>query len=314
MSRLAHVPVRWSWLRAFAQSAAHALHAATHGKDATPCMKLGNAGHAASFEPWRLVEYKGGEHTTVDAKGKSKTKLYSAVKNGACWEAFKAAQKPDAVIVSAKELAHATSIADALRLADAERVHPITGEALPLLFGPGVLHERNIQWSRNGRACSSTPDARLPGRWITDLKCARTGDPDRYPRDATRQGYPAQLVMYDEADAFERTGDHRDIACELFSVVVEPFPPYVVTTYMLNAAAVECGNRLLHTWWSSLASCEAIDHWPGYSPSVVEFNVDDPLAMLDGLEPDSDADAANENTGDGADAIEWDAAQAPEKD
>ena len=30
--------------------------------------------------------------------------------------------------------------------------------------------------------------------------------------------------------------------------------------------------------------------------------------MLDGLEPDSDADAANENTGDGADEIQWGAA------
>ena len=308
MNRLADVPVRFTWLRAFAQSAAHALHAAQHGKDASPAMKLGKNTHAAAFEPDKIVVYRGG--TKIDAKGKPK--VYTDVKQGGFWEDFKASQRPDAVIVNAKELARAEAIAASLHRADAERVHPDTGEPLPLMFGPGVIREQNIRWSRNGRACSSTPDARLPGRWIADLKVARTCDPERYPRDATRQGYPAQLVMYDEADAYERTGDHRNVTCELYSVVVEPVEPYVVTTYRLTASAVASGGRMLATWWSALNACEASDHWPGYAQSVVEFHVDDPLAMLDGFEIDAAADdeAANGNadSGDDTQQIDWSAA------
>jgi len=308
VNRLAGVPVRFTWLRAFAQSAAHALHAAQHGKDASPAMKLGKNTHAAAFEPDKIVVYRGG--TKIDTKGKPK--VYTDVKQGGFWEDFKASQRPDAVIVNAKELARAEAIAASLHRADAERVHPDTGEPLPLLFGPGVIREQNIRWSRNGRACSSTPDARLPGRWIADLKVARTCDPERYPRDATRQGYPAQLVMYDEADAYERTGDHRNVACELYSVVVEPVEPYVVTTYRLTASAVASGGRMLATWWSALNACEASDHWPGYAQSVVEFHVDDPLAMLDGFEIDAAADdeAANGNadSGDDTQQIDWSAA------
>ena len=71
------VPVRWSWLSRFAQSAAHARHAALYGKDPTPAMKLGTATHAAVFEPHRLVEYTG------------------KVRRGKEWEAFQAAQAPD---------------------------------------------------------------------------------------------------------------------------------------------------------------------------------------------------------------------------
>lgn len=300
MSRIAHVPVRWSWLRGFASSAAHALYTAQYGKEATPAMKLGTIAHAATLEPHRLKLFTAGEYT--DKKGKSKA--HSDIKRGKGYDLFAMGQPADAVIVNARELVKARAIAEALHRADAERIHPVTGEPLPLLFGPGVLREQNIKWTRNGRACSSTPDARLPGRWIVDLKAARTGSPDRYPRDSTRQGYQAQLVMYDEADAYERTGDYRDVGCELYSVVVEPFPPYVVTTYRLEASAVSSGNRILSSWWEQLAACEAIDYWPGYSQSVVDFCVDDPLSQLDGLEVDSVADDAPESDGE---SIEWDA-------
>lgn len=286
MSRVAHLPVRWSWLRHFAASAAHALEAATNGREPSLAMKLGTAGHAAALEPHRLAVFRPG--TFIDGKGK--TKSHSGHRRGEAWDKFRAAQKPDAVIVSESELRRVSGMAAALRAADAERVHPDTGEPLPLLFGPGVLIEQTILWSVNGRAYSSTPDARLPGRWIADLKVVRTGDPERYPRDSARMGYPSQLVMYDEADAYERTGDHLARSCELFSVTVESTPPHVVTTYRLAASAVSAGERALNRWREALAAAEASDSWPGYCLSVVNYEVDDPLAALDGLTiPDDDA-------------------------
>lgn len=305
MSRVAHIPVRWSWLRYFASSAAHALEAATNGREATTAMKLGTAGHAATFEPHRLRVYAAGEF--VDAKGKKKA--HKGTRRGAAWDAFRAAQPADAVIVSESEARKARAIADALRRADEERIHPITGEPLPLLFGPGVVTESTIAWTVPSdvdpiappRRYSSTPDARLPGRWIADLKVARTGDPERYPRDSTRMGYPAQLVMYDEADAYARTGDHRARSCELFSVVVESTPPHVVTTYMLSASAVAAGERALARWRAALATAERFDVWPGYCLSVVPYEVDDPLAPLDALTFDEPAPEADDNADDAID-------------
>lgn len=303
-SRIAHIPVRWSWLKAFASSAAHALWAAEHGKDPTPAMKMGTAGHAATFEPHRIRLFRAGSY--VDAKGK--TRAHTDHRRGKAYDLFVMGQPADSVIVNARELAHVTAIAEALRRADEERVHPDTGEPLPLLFGPGVVHERRILWERNGRSCSSTPDARLPGVHVTDLKLARTGDPARYPRDAGRQGYPSQLVMYDEADAYERTGDYRNGSCELYSVVVEPYPPYVVTTYRLDASAVESGARSIASWWEQLRACEEIDHWPGYVQSVADFTVDDPLALVDGLEVDSAVSDDDVKQADDSDdeTINWD--------
>lgn len=301
MSRIAHIPVRWSWLSRIESSPAHALWHAEHGSDPTPVMKMGSAGHAATFEPHRLRVYTGG--TLIDEKGKAKT--YSDTRQGKCWEAFKAAQPADAVIVNARELEIANQIAAALRRADEER-RDVDGRPLPLLFGPGVLRERNIRWTRNGRACSSTPDARLPGSWVADLKIARSGKPDRYVRSATWSGYPAQLAFYQEADAYE-TGEDID-GIRLFSVVAEPFPPYVVTTYELDAHAIDLGRRKIAEWWNRLIDCEATDTWPGYSSSVVTFTADDPddvMGPLGGFEPDEPVSVADDTD---RDHIDWSAA------
>lgn len=302
MSDLAGVPVRYSWLKYMDRSAAHARHQALYGSDPTMSMRMGSAIHAATFESHRIRIYRAGTYTDLRGK-KPKVREHSDRRTGDAFETFKSAQPPDAIILNEREHAHATAIADAIRRADAERVHPDTGEPLPLLFGTGVVHEQRIAWSVDGRAYSSTPDARLPGRWIADLKMARTGDPVRYPHDATRMGYQAQLVMYDEADAYDRTGDYRAGGCELFSVVVEPKPPYVVTTYRLAASSIAYGRRCLYRWREALAACEAINYWPGYRQAVVELETDDPLASLDSLVDDDDGEQ-----GGGGDDIDWEAA------
>ena len=306
MSRLAATPVRWSWLSKLALSPAHALHAATAGWEPSAAMKLGTAAHAATFEPHRLVVYRGGDFP--DGKGKVKT--YSDTRNGRCWEAFKSAQPPEAVIVSEAEFATAHAVADALRRADAERTDPETGAPLPLLFGPGVVHERNIRWTRKGRACSSTPDARNPGRWVVDLKCLRSAEPADFKRQATYRGYRSQLTFYQEADA-EDLGLAMPVA-DLYSIVVEPRPPFVVTTFKLDEFSIGNGRRQIDAWWSILENCEATDHWPGYAQSVVTLTDDDPeeaFGVFGGFEPDDDA--ANGNaSGDGDDTqpIDWSAA------
>lgn len=282
MSRIAHLPMRFSTLSRFASSPAHALHAATVGFESTMAMRMGTAGHAATLEPHRLVVYPG------------------KVRRGKEWDAFAAAQPADAVIVNEREHGIATAIAAALRQADAER-RDLDGRPLPLLFGPGVEREENIRWTRHGRACSSTPDARLPGKWIADLKIARSGKPSQFIRAATWAGYHAQLEFYAEADA--AVMDLPEPTARLFSVVVEPFPPYVVTTYELDAFAIDAGRRLVDGWWSTLVDCESTDYWPGYAQALARFTCEE-LITSDGLLGDFVADAASADATDNQ-PIDW---------
>ena len=258
-------------------------------------MRLGTAGHAATFEPHRLVVYRAG--TFVDKKGK--TREHGDRKDGEAWEQFKDAQAPDAVICNEREYAIALAIAAALRRADAERVDPTTGEPLPLLFGPGVIHEQRILWERRGRACSSTPDARNPGQWIADLKCLRSAEPGRFERAANSSGYRSQLTFYAEADAWELGLEAPQ--ADLYSVVVEPFEPYVVTTFRLDAMAIDTGRRQIDQWWSVLENCEATDHWPGYAQSVATLTADDPdgtFGIFGGLVDDDPNEPAATATAD----------------
>lgn len=297
------VPVRWSWASQADVSLAHARHQALYGKDPSVAMKFGTAGHAAAFEPHRLVIYRGGD--VVDSKGKVKT--YTDTKQGKCWDDFKARQPADAVIVNARERAKVTAIADALRRADEARVDAVTGEPLPLLFGPGVIRERRIVWTRNGRLCASIPDARNPGRWIADLKLVRSAKPDRFVRSATWMGYPGQLSFYAQADAAD-LGLAMPTA-DRYIVAVEPFAPYVVTTYKLTPRAVEFGDRQVDRCWDLITSAESVDHWPGYVDAVADFDTDEPedeFGIIPDAEPELGADdPENDNAGDG---IDWSAA------
>lgn len=293
------VPARWSWVSLADVSLAHAKEQALHGKEASVAMKFGTAGHAAAFEPHRLVTYSGGD--MADAKGKIKT--YSAVKQGKFWDAFKEKQKQDAVIVNAKERAKVEAIAAALRVADAERVDRETGEPLPLLFGPGVLREQRIVWTRNGRLCTSIPDARKPGRWVTDLKLVRSAKPERFVRSATWMGYPGQLSFYSQADAADL--GLAVPTCDRYIVAVEPYAPYVVVTYKMTPAAMAFGDGQVDRCWGLVMSAEAADHWPGYQQSVTDFDCDDPedeFGIIPGDDPDLGL-AENDNAmTDGGDA------------
>jgi hypothetical protein len=284
------VPVHFSALKLIALSPAHYKHAATAPWErGTLARRMGTTVHAAVFEPHRLVVFEAGEWT--DAKGK--TKPHTNVRQGGAFEAFKARQAPDAIIVNAKEMAHATAMARALR------EHPIAG---PILFGPDVIHEREILWSRDGRVCSSRPDARIPGRMIADLKTCRTAQPERFVREALWSYYHAQLRFYDEADAYDtgRAFTPNRSAIDLYSVAIESKPPYVVQVYQLDDTAIVAADRTIGGWWSRLMACEAEDAWHGYRQCVEPITCDDPENFLPGaaIDDTSDEDDNRADTGD----------------
>lgn len=264
------VRVHYSALKQMARSPQHYRHAAvTPWSDrGTLAMRMGSAGHAAAFEPHKLVTYLPGMFT--DKKGKYRS--HSDRKDGEAWEGFK--KKPENVgkiIVNRRERRIAEDVAAALR------DDPI---AAPLLFGDGVVVEQEILWSIDGRECSSRPDARKPGFHIAELKMVQTGEPERFLRTATYAGHHGQVRFYDRADAYATGRGFDDPPIDLYVIAVESTPPHVVTTYHLAESAKIAADRMLHAWWSKLMACEAINFWPGYSQSPWPFEVVDPINDL----------------------------------
>lgn len=280
-SDLADVPARWSWLSHFYASPLHARHAALYGKEPTAAMKLGTAGHVVTFdEPFEVFR-------TVNGKT---GKVYN--RSSKEWKAQKAAADAAGVtLLTVKEYDHACRMRDALR------GHP---DAAPLLFGAGVVRERPIHWHRGStrRVCSSRPDARKPGDWIADLKTCRTAKPEKFTRAAQWSGYPGQLAYYREADCFE-LGRHVDSlhAADLYIVAIEPFAPYAITVFELDASARAYGERQVDTCWGRLVEAEATNRWPAYTesiaPFVIEEDEDGELTFLD-----DDAPATSDDTDD----------------
>ncbi len=273
------VRVHFSALKMMALSPAHYAHAALKPwGGGTLAQRMGTAAHAATFEPHRLVEFTG------------------KVRRGKEWDTFKAAQPDDAVIVNAREMAHATSIAAALH------AHPI---AAPLMFDADVIHEREILWARDGRECSSRPDFRMPGAMIGDLKTCRSAQPERFTRDALWAYYHAQLRFYDFADAYEtgrtpwdprtRKGDRID----LYSVAIESAPPHVATVFALDDSAIVSADLAIGTWWARLLACEAENAWHGYRQSIELLACDDPENnIMAAFAVDTDDAAENDNSDD----------------
>lgn len=273
------LPVHFSALKMIDLSPAHYRHAATKSwGGGTLAQRMGTAAHAATFEPARLVEFTG------------------KVRRGKEWEAFQADHPHDAVIVNAREYAYARAIAAALR------EHPI---AAPILFGHGVVHEEEILWSHEGRACSSRPDARDPDVLIADLKTCRSAQPERFVREATWARHHAQLRFYDMADAADtgrtvydprtRKGDRID----LYIVAVETAAPHVCTVFALDDSAIMAADRAIAAWWARLMACEAENAWHGYRQGVEPFTCDDPENFMGGI-----IDAADSNS-DAAGVDEW---------
>lgn len=276
------VPVHFSALKMMALSPAHYAHAATRPwGESTLSQRMGTNAHAATFEPWRLVEFTG------------------KVRRGKEWEVFKAAQPSDAVIVNARELETAEAIAATLR------AHDIAG---PLLFGDGVVHEREILWSKDGRACSSRPDARRPAAMIGDLKTCRSSEPAKFVRDGTWARYHTQLRFYDHADA-DATGrtpwdprTRKGDRIPLYSIAIEAKAPHVVTVFELDDTAIVAADRDIALWWERLMACEAENAWHGYRQCIEPFTCDDPENFL----PLAVSDNSAEN--DNADDDNWSAA------
>lgn len=237
------IPIRFSHLKAMAQSPQHFRHAQLNGKDPTMSMRIGTGAHAKIFEPHRVVVFPG------------------RVRNGKVWDAFEA-EHEGMVILNAKENATAQGIADALL------GHP---EARRLLL-EGTTVEQQIGWESDGRQCLGTPDAYTQTH-LVDLKTCRSADPGRFAWQARSMFYGAQLEWY--RDGLFRAGMADIPRGSCYLIAVESAPPHPVCVFRATEGLHEMGERSIRLWWERLQQCELANEWPGYAQSTVDLDVMD---------------------------------------
>lgn len=183
--------------------------------------------------------------------------VYVGERRGKAWDEFKEAN-------DGAELALTREWDEARRVADAVTSDPLV-RANRLLEGE---HEKEIAWMSEGRACGARLDV-LGDTFVTDLKTTASAEPGWFIRNGSRMGYHAQLDWY-RLGATISMGRPIERA---FIVAVEPRFPYVVTSFELPQRTLDIARGVWRAWWERLMVCEASNQWPGYSQTLVPFEV-----------------------------------------
>jgi hypothetical protein len=234
------VRLRCSTLKAMGRSPAHCLHAMRSPYEPTVAMRLGSGAHSLLLGGQDIATFTG------------------KVRRGKEWADFCDAHPNDLILNEQEsETAHA--------IADAVKADPI---AQRVLYQPGTIYERTIEWDWEGRPFRCTPDARGPFH-LVDLKTTRDAEPEAFQRQAIKLGYHAQLALY--ALAIEQATGVRPR--DVYIVAVESKPPHAVTVLELTPRALEAGEKLCRRWLDRFKECQASGEWPGYTTSLVTFDV-----------------------------------------
>lgn len=179
------------------------------------------------------------------------------VRRGKEYDAF-VRDNPGALILTKTEEAKVSAMAAAVRR------NPV---AMSVLKGQ---HELEVDWTLLDRPCQSHIDVLGPGgRYITELKSAKSSKPLDMMWQAMKLGYNAQLAFYDEAVRTLGLGAPE----AHYVVAVESAPPFVVTVLRLTDRALDQGRRAFRLWFERLLACEAADHWPGYCEAIEDLDL-----------------------------------------
>lgn len=260
------VPARFSTLKHFARSPLHYFEACQTPQDETIISKLASLsisngkGDALRFgvlihelllgDADRIASWDGGRRA------------------GKTWDAWVSGLQGRGFSTYANgraELERARAIADSIRR------HEL---ACSLLFDGTTIEER-IDWTFNGKAMRSTPDAyRVEKRGrshCADLKTAVTATPGEFDRHAFRLFYHVQQWIY--AEAIEAKTGRRP--AQSFLVVVEKTRPFPTTVFRIGDRALEVAERIAVGWIEMLNACEAANAWPAYAAGPVDLEIED---------------------------------------
>lgn len=269
---------RFSLLKQMALSPAHYRYAAQQPQDdslaarlggicppGTPrseALRVGTAGHALLFNTGTIAVFEGKQRRGKD------------------WEAFQraAADEGHVEILNRREHALVTNVVDAIKRDET---------AMRLLFD-GTTVEQRIDWTWEGRAFRSTPDARRPRKWCVDLKTAFTAEPWQFARHAARMFYHVQGAIYlDALDAIGETVPDD----EYYIVVVEKKPPFPTVVRRLTPDTITEGRKIARRWFELLKSCQDSNAWPSYAVRILDLDVD-PIRAANGGEAEDAEEAA----------------------
>ena len=237
-------PVRFTQLKLMALSPAH--YREGYVKQ-TACMEQGSATDAVILGTRPVLAYPG------------------KVRRGKEWEKFQA-ENEGSLLVTKRELTLAEAMRDSIMANKFARA-ALCGE-----------RQKEIRWEYLGRECVSHLDvlgSDGDGSFITDLKVSQSSNPDKFRWKMIKMAYHAQLAFYRLAVQYLFGTKPRTA----YSVAVEPFPPFVVTTMRLTDKALDLGERLVRLWFERLLACEAANEWPGYAQGVVELDAPDDIEL-----------------------------------
>lgn len=237
--------LRFSELKMMAKNAASFRAAYEEPREETAPMLFGTLCHTLIL---------GGESYVV----------YEADRRGNAWKDFQAANV-GRMIVTAKELAKAKRVADAVRR------DPV---AAPLLEG---VHERELSWDMLGRKFGGRADVIGPD-CVVDVKTTNYAEPGYFSRAALRMAYHVQAGMY-----FDGAVASGFPVKESWVIAVETAVPFSVTVLHMTPRALDEGRKILRGWVERVAACEAAGEWPGYVQSAVDLDVvEDAGLIIDG--------------------------------
>lgn len=228
--------VRFSHLKAMAQSPAHYMHRISEESKSSAAQQLGTAVHAMVLGGNPVVAYDG-------------------VRRGKEYEAF-VVKHAGSTILTAADHTKAMEMHDAVATCDL---------AASLLRG--AHKEHRFGWRIGDRDCQGTPDA-YTSDYVVDLKTCASSDPRRFMWDARKYHYASQLSWYMHGLRAAGHAAPRDA----YIIAVESAPPHCVVVYHLTERMLDVAERTWRGWWERLMVCEASQSWPGYAQTYVDLD------------------------------------------
>lgn len=227
--------LRWTALKALAESPAHYRAALEQPREDTDSLALGRLIHVLALTPER-------QHKELAVWPES-----AGRRAGERWAAF-------VELNVGREIVREQDFESAARPAAAVRAHPWFREVID-----GAMVEHTLQWDHPLGPMKARLDLYSPERnLLVDLKSTRSTEVCRFGADAVRYLYDLQLVHY--ARGVEAVFGRRP---ELAFIAVETSVPYDVAVFTLDGDALERAELAYEALLERLALCQASNHWPG---------------------------------------------------
>lgn len=209
----------------------------------TPAMRLGTALHCAVLEPERFAAEYVGAPDFGDGRTKAAKEAKAAFETEHAGKLVLSSDEHEAVLGMSASIA--------------SRKTP------SFLLGRSIRREASVFWvdAETGIECRARPDALSDdSRVIVDIKTTDDASEGAFERSIAKWRYHVQAAFY--LDGVEAATGTRPDAFAFF--VVERSAPYACAFYVLDADALNIGQRDYRARLSALKECRANKQWPGY--------------------------------------------------